>query len=428
MKPIIFLGGFFTLFLSCFFNIIYAQSGKEKEIVVQDIVYRDSIVENIWSKEGTSRIEFIVGKYDILRDYKNNASELAKMEEVIDEIKNNPNAKILNIHVVGYGSPDGGYELNKRLAANRAEAFANEIKRHLSDISYPIHYDISSVPEDWEGVKNLIMTTDPVADEAQYLSKEEVFAAIDGAETPIDIKKRVMAIDHGDAYRYMLKHLFPQLRRAYYRIDYEIIEQDRIQLADTLTHVIKQKPDSVEYETYYVPNEFRGTVGIKTNLLYWATLTPNLGIDFYIGRKFSIGLEGTYSDWTLFKNNIKRIKKWSNWSAGGEFRYWIGSNTRSHFVGLHGNYIDYNLFLNKTGHDGKAYGGGVVYGYVLPVNRRLSFEFELGVGCYRVEGDKYIYQEQKNLFGKTLKPQVTDNYKKYYFGPTKINISLIHRF
>ena len=420
---------FFSLLLSGLSVLSHAQSGgKGKEIVLQDIVYRDSTFENIWYKEGTSRIEFIIGKYDILPDYKNNAQELARIEKVVDEIRNTPNTKITNIRIIGYGSPDGSYEFNKRLAANRAQAFANEIKRRLAGISYPIDYKISSVPEDWEGLKNLIMTTEPQAEEAQYLPKEKIIAAIDGAATPEEIKKRVMEIDHGDPYRYMLKHLFPQLRRAYYRIDYETVKKYQVQLADTLTRIVREKPDSVAYGTYYMPNDFRGTIGIKTNLLYWATLTPNIGMDFYIGRRFSIGLEGTYSDWTLFKNNIKRIKKWSNWSTGGELRYWLRSNTNSHFIGLHGNYIDYNFFLNKTGHNGKAYGGGFLYGYSLSVNKRLGFEFEIGIGCYKAKGNKYIYREQNSLSGKTLNVQPTDNYKKYYFGPTKINISLIHRF
>ena len=208
----------------------------------------------------------------------------------------------------------------------------------------------------------------------------------------------------------------------------EIVETDNIRLTDTLTVTVHREPDTVRYDSYFIQNKVRRPVtGIKTNLLYWATLTPNLGIDFYIGKKFSLGIEGTYSDWTLFGNNVDRIKRWNNWSAGGEFRFWTRSNAKGHFIGLHGNYIDYNFLLNKTGHEGKAYGGGIVYGFLVKVRERLDFEFEIGAGCFYAEGNKFVYTKDPNCPARPI-PALTERYKKYYIGPTKINISLIHRF
>ena len=32
-------------------------------------------------------------------------------------------------------------------------------------------------------------------------------------------------------------------------------------------------------------------VGIKTNLLYWATLSPNIGTEFRLSRHFTVNLE-----------------------------------------------------------------------------------------------------------------------------------------
>ena len=43
-------------------------------------------------------------------------------------------------------------------------------------------------------------------------------------------------------------------------------------------------------------------VGLKTNALYWATSTPNLGLEVGMGDRFSFYLEGGYNPWTLDSN------------------------------------------------------------------------------------------------------------------------------
>lgn len=36
-------------------------------------------------------------------------------------------------------------------------------------------------------------------------------------------------------------------------------------------------------------------ITIKSNLLYWATTTPNMGFEFRLGKKLSVDLWGAYN-------------------------------------------------------------------------------------------------------------------------------------
>lgn len=38
---------------------------------------------------------------------------------------------------------------------------------------------------------------------------------------------------------------------------------------------------------------------LKTNLLYWATTTPNLGMEFTLGRKTTMDISGNYNFWNF---------------------------------------------------------------------------------------------------------------------------------
>ncbi|MDR3061299.1 MAG: DUF3575 domain-containing protein, partial [Dysgonamonadaceae bacterium] len=57
---------------------------------------------------------------------------------------------------------------------------------------------------------------------------------------------------------------------------------------------------------------------IKTNILYDATSTLNLGPEFYLGRKLTFDLPFNYNSWVLIKD--KEIK---HWLVQPELRYWV---------------------------------------------------------------------------------------------------------
>ena len=157
---------------------------------------------------------------------------------------------------------------------------------------------------------------------------------------------------------------------------------------------------------------------IKTNALYWATTTPNLGIELGLAKKLSLDISGNYNPWEFSDN--RQLK---HWLVQPELRYWLCERFNGSFFGLHGHYAEANvsnLDIFGMGHyryDGKIYGAGISYGYQWILKKRWSMEATIGVGYARLDYDKYECGKCGDKLGHET---------KNYFGPTKIGLSIIY--
>lgn len=174
-------------------------------------------------------------------------------------------------------------------------------------------------------------------------------------------------------------------------------------------------------ESNEVGTPTKSSFAVKTNLLYDATTTINLGVEFRTGLKTSLDIPINYNPWT-FDNN----KKWKHLLVQPEFRYWTAETFRGHFFGLHGHYAYYNIggldnppfstYMNTHRFEGWLAGAGLSYGYRWNFSHRWAMEATLGVGYAYLSYDKYpCYTCGKKIGSET----------KNYFGPTKAGISLI---
>lgn len=160
-------------------------------------------------------------------------------------------------------------------------------------------------------------------------------------------------------------------------------------------------------------------VAIKSNLLYDATTTINLGVEVGLSKKFTLDLSGNYNPWKLSSD-----AKLKHWLVQPELRYWLCERFNGHFFGLHAHYSDFNVggidFIKKLEHNrfqGELYGAGIGYGYQWLLSNRWSIEAEIGVGWARINYDKFPCE----TCGKKL---LSD--KEDYFGVTKAALSIIY--
>lgn len=160
-------------------------------------------------------------------------------------------------------------------------------------------------------------------------------------------------------------------------------------------------------------------IAVKSNIVYDATATLNVGGEFAINKQFSIDLSGNFNGWELGD------RVWKHWMIQPEGRYWLLESFNGHFFGVHGMYLNYDVsrlevplidFSRRNHYKGTAYGGGVSYGYSLYVTPRLNIEFSAGVGYLNFEYDKTVIRG--NVF--------EGRFTKSYFGPTKLGISIVY--
>ena len=164
---------------------------------------------------------------------------------------------------------------------------------------------------------------------------------------------------------------------------------------------------------------------VKTNLLYDATATVNLGVEAAISEQWTMDLSGNYNAWTLDED-----VRYKHWLVQPEVRYWLCDKFNGHFFGVHGmigNYhttgIDLPLSVfddtDKYRYKGNFYGGGISYGYQFILGRHWNLEATLGIGYARVDYKKYECKECGDMVEKS---------KKNYFGPTKAALNLVYLF
>lgn len=161
-------------------------------------------------------------------------------------------------------------------------------------------------------------------------------------------------------------------------------------------------------------------VAIKSNLLYDAATTMNLGLEIGLAPKWSLDLSGNYNPWKF--NDETRLR---HWGTQPELRYWFCEKFNGHFIGMHGHYVKYNVggmsFLSdnmeRHRYQGHLWGAGLSYGYQWLLSSRWSMEAVLGGGYARLDHSKYPCATCGSL---------QKSGKKNYFGPTKAAINIIY--
>ena len=161
-------------------------------------------------------------------------------------------------------------------------------------------------------------------------------------------------------------------------------------------------------------------IGVKTNILYWTTSTPNLGFEFGLGKRTTLDLAGGYNPWTLDREANRKIR---HWMVMPEFRYWLCERFNGHFFGLHAHYAEYNAGginfnadFHRNRYQGHLYGAGLSYGYQWLIGKRWNLEATVGLGYARLWDRKYPIAE----CGEVIRTR-----SRNYFGPTKIGLALI---
>lgn len=182
-----------------------------------------------------------------------------------------------------------------------------------------------------------------------------------------------------------------------------------------------------------VTRSYSQTFGIKSNLLYDATSSINLGFEIGLSKKTTFNFSSNYNSWASNTSGTNRLK---HVLIQPEVRIWSNEPFNGHFFGLHIHYASYNVsgdhwLLNtfksissRSSSNLKDYrlegwlgGVGVSYGYHWILGRRWGLEATLGVGFASMYYDKYKNSNCRNHIGRE---------RGYYFGPTKTGLTLVY--
>ena len=142
---------------------------------------------------------------------------------------------------------------------------------------------------------------------------------------------------------------------------------------------------------------------LRANLLRWATLTPDLGVEWRINRHVGVSVDGTFTSWTWNHND----RRYALWEVTPEVRYYLGHEKRG-YMGVMYKAGAFDYKLSSTGKQGDLMGGGITGGYRMRLDNAFAMDFSLGLGYLRADYEKYVTvdgvrvtrgEESKNWWG-----------------------------
>lgn len=379
------------------------------------------------------RIYYRVGRSTLDTLLRNNGSRLREFGRRMETFLADTTCRMQSVRITSGASPEGGTPVNKRLAKERAEHIRAFLKRNarLDTLRF------ESLPRgvDWRGLEKLVIASEmPYRDEVLDILHNTPEWVIRNGKVVDSRQRQLGMLAGGRPWRYMEAHFFPELRYSAVSIVWDIapkvvpvsepiVPKDTVSMKDTL-----RTCDTLRVEVPVEAGKKPFYMAIKTNMLYDVLAVPNIGIEFYLGKNWSVSGNWMYGWWDAGSKH----RYWRIYGGDIAVRKWLGKRAAEkpltgHHLGIYGQIFTYDFEWGGAGYMGGRpgetlwdcpnYAVGVEYGYSLPVARRLNIDFTVGVGYWG--GKYYTYNP---LDGHDVWESTK---KRHWFGPTKAEISLV---
>lgn len=220
-------------------NRLLAEESFKPKIFVPHFVYVSPQAETrkTRNEQGAAYIDFPVNQTDIRPAYRDNQTELAKIENTINRIKDDADVSITRITIKGYASPEGSYANNRRLAEGRTRSLVDYLKKE-----YPLDaglFQLDYEAEDWAGLRDFIAKSS--------LKEKEALLELVDSDVHADAKERRLRTDYPEAYRTLLRDCFPALRHTDYVVEYTVRGFD----VEEARQLIGKEPQKLSLQEMY---------------------------------------------------------------------------------------------------------------------------------------------------------------------------------
>ena len=181
---------------------------------------------------GSAYITFVVDRWEMKPDYMDNRRELRKITDTLDIMVADKNITVNTIKIHGWASPESPYDHNHMLATNRAKSLTEWLRKNYN-LPATAFAPAEATPENWIGLREAIekMGTDELPhkddiynDVRNLLLKDSIVVARTADATEAGIKRRFP-----QEYQYLLKNIYPGLRRSDYEITFNIRQFNTIE-------------------------------------------------------------------------------------------------------------------------------------------------------------------------------------------------------
>ena len=327
--------------------------------------------------------------------WKGNDTELARLLECIENSKATIFNGKLPLLVDGYCNSLGGEAENLATAKIRANRVKSELitRAKIKEENFITHNHAT------EGDFVIVRLTVPAKETAAMDAEAEA-------------RRRAEA-----------ERLATEKRAEQERLAEEQRKAEEARLAAEPTVAGRRERQKAEAEKDALQNALAGTLSdikitndyhlsLRANLLRWATLTPDLGLEWRICPSWGVAVNGSWTSWSWNDKD----RRYALWEVTPEVRYYMGEK-KAWYLGAMFKAGQFNYKLSETGKQGDLMGDGITAGYQLRLNKALDLDFNLGLGYLNVDFEKYeVIDDVRVRHG---------NETKDWYGPINAGVTLV---
>ena len=200
-------------------------------------------------------IKFLIQSAE-LRSSETKSENVKAFQAAIKDAKEAERKEISKIEVAGYASPDGGMDLNEKLAQNRQKAAANFLKKDLKKNKVANAVESKITAEDWEGFQKAM-------ENSNMQDKDLVLRVLSMYSDPEEREAQIKNLS--SVYGTIAEEILPALRRSRLILTTDLIGKSD----DEIRELAKKDPAQLSVE----------------ELLYAATLTNDKAEKMAIYKK-----------------------------------------------------------------------------------------------------------------------------------------------
>ena len=217
--------------------------------------------QRVIAQKQEANVKFLIGQATLRQSELQNNS-VKEFVRLLDEIAKYQESRILDgVEVSAYASPDGGFDINEKLAGKRQDVTADYVNKQMKQTKAQGPVDTRYTAEDWEGFQELVAASN-------IQDKDVILRVLSMYQDPEEREQQIRNISA--AFGELTDGILPQLRRARMIINYEVVGRDDEQIMNQY----KEDPTKLSLEemlygaTLYEDTNMAEQVYKKTAELY----------------------------------------------------------------------------------------------------------------------------------------------------------------
>ena len=181
--------------------------------------------QRIVAQKQEANIKFLIQQAELHKSELKNGSvqEFVALLKRISQDRQGLNLN--NVEVSAYASPDGGFQLNEKLANKRQQNAEGYVKQQMKQakLNEPVEANYTAL--DWEGFQQLVQASN-------IQDKDVILRVLSMYQDPEEREQQIKNMSAG--FRELADGILPELRRARLTINYETVGRDDQQIKDQL--------------------------------------------------------------------------------------------------------------------------------------------------------------------------------------------------